>query len=86
MFSQFKKFGIRKEDFFGCTPLRDERGDEIMLYLKRHSQFECFIALDDQQFYGSKFPPDRLVLTDPDAGITEEVKRSCVEKLGARGE
>ena len=86
MFSQFKKFGIRKEDFLGRTPLRDERGGEIMLYLKRHPQVECFIALDDQPFYGSKFPPDRLVLTEPDAGITEEVKCSCVEKLGARGE
>ena len=81
MFFQFKKNGIYKEHFLGKTPLCGERGDEIMAYLKSHPQISAYVALDDQPFYCSKFPNDRLVLTLAETGITEEVKQLCIEKL-----
>ena len=60
MFRQLKPFGITRENFLGRTPLRGERGDEIMAYL---------------------FPQDRLILTKPESGITENVKNACIRKL-----
>ena len=81
MFFQFKKYGIYKEHFLGRTPLCGERGNEIMAYLKSHPQIVNYIALDDQLFYRSKFPKDRLIRTHVETGITEEVKQLCVAKL-----
>ena len=81
MFRQFKPFGITKENFLGRTPLRGERGDEIMAYLKKRPQIETFVALDDEPFYSSAFPQDRLILTKPESGITENVKNACIRKL-----
>ena len=74
MFRQLKPFGITRENFLGRTPLRGERGDEIMAYLKKRPQIETFVALDD-------FPQDRLILTKPESGITENVKNACIRKL-----
>ena len=71
MFRQLKPFGITRENFLGRTPLRGERGDEIMAYLKKRPQIETFVALDD----------DRLILTKPESGITENVKNACIRKL-----
>lgn len=81
MFRQFKLFGITKENFLGRTPLRDERGDEIMAYLKKRPQIETFVAVDDEPFYSRVFPKDRLILTKPESGITESVKEACIRKL-----
>ena len=81
MFRQFKAFGITRENFLGRTPLRGERGDEIMAYLKKRPQIETFVALDDERFYSRAFPQDRLILTKPESGITENVKNACIRKL-----
>lgn len=81
MFRQLKPFGITRENFLGRTPLRGERGDEIMAYLKKRPQIETFVALDDEPFYSSAFPQDRLILTKPESGITESVKEACIRKL-----
>ena len=81
MFRQFKPFGITRENFLGRTPLRGERGDEIMAYLKKRPQIETFVALDDERFYSRAFPQDRLILTKPESGITENVKNACIRKL-----
>ena len=81
MFRQLKPFGITRENFLGRTPLRGERGDEIMAYLKKHPQIETFVALDDEPFYSRVFPKDRLILTKPESGITESVKEACIRKL-----
>ena len=81
MFRQFKLFGITKENFLGRTPLRDERGDEIMAYLKKRPRIETFVAVDDEPFYSRVFPKDRLILTKPESGITENVKNACIRKL-----
>ena len=81
MFRQFKPFGITRENFLGRTPLRGERGDEIMAYLKKRPQIETFVAVDDERFYSRAFPQDRLILTKPESGITESVKEACIRKL-----
>ena len=81
MFRQLKPFGITRENFLGRTPLRGERGNEIMAYLKKRPQIETFVALDDEPFYSSAFPQDRLILTKPESGITENVKNACIRKL-----
>ena len=81
MFRQLKPFGITRENFRGRTPLRGERGDEIMAYLKKRPQIETFVALDDERFYSRAFPQDRLILTKPESGITENVKNACIRKL-----
>ena len=81
MFRQLKPYGITRENFLGRTPLRGERGDEIMAYLKKRPQIETFVALDDEPFYSSAFPQDRLILTKPESGITENVKNACIRKL-----
>ncbi len=81
MFRQLKPFGITRENFLGRTPLRGERGDEIMAYLKKRPQIETFVALDDERFYSRAFPQDRLILTKPESGITENVKNACIRKL-----
>ena len=81
MFRQLKPFGITRENFLGRTPLRGERGDEIMAYLKKHPQIETFVAVDDERFYSRAFPQDRLILTKPESGITESVKEACIRKL-----
>lgn len=81
MFRQLKPFGITRENFLGRTPLRGERGDEIMAYLKKRPQIETFVALDDEPFYSRAFPQDRLILTKPESGITEDVKNACIRKL-----
>ena len=81
MFRQLKPSGITRENFLGRTPLRGERGDEIMAYLKKRPQIETFVALDDEPFYSSAFPQDRLILTKPESGITENVKNACIRKL-----
>lgn len=81
MFRQFKPFGITKENFLGRTPLRDDRGDEVMVYLKRHPQIDRFVALDDQPFYSKGFPQERLILTKEESGITEEIKVRCIAIL-----
>ena len=81
MFRQFKPFGITRENFLGRTPLRGERGDEIMAYLKKRPQIETIVALDDERFYSRAFPQDRLILTKPESGITENVKNACIRKL-----
>ena len=81
MFRQFKPFGITRGNFLGRTPLRGERGDEIMAYLKKRPQIETFVALDDERFYSRAFPQDRLILTKPESGITENVKNACIRKL-----
>lgn len=81
MFRQLKPFGITRENFLGRTPLRGERGDEIVAYLKKRPQIETFVALDDERFYSRAFPQDRLILTKPESGITENVKNACIRKL-----
>ena len=81
MFRQFRPFGITKEDFLGRTPLRNERGDEIAAYLKKRPQIETYVAVDDEPFYSSVFPKDRLILTKPESGITEKIKEECIRKL-----
>ena len=81
MFRQLKPFGITRENFLGRTPLRGERGDEIMAYLKKRPKIETFVALDDERFYSRAFPQDRLILTKPESGITENVKNACIRKL-----
>ena len=81
MFRQLKPFGITRENFLGRTPLRGERGDEIMAYLKKRPQIETFVALDDERFYSRAFPKDRLILTKPESGITEIIKEACIRKL-----
>lgn len=81
MFRQLKPFGLTRENFLGRTPLRGERGDEIMAYLKKRPQIETFVALDDERFYSRAFPQDRLILTKPESGITENVKNACIRKL-----
>ena len=81
MFRQLKPFGVTRENFLGRTPLRGERGDEIMAYLKKRPQIETFVALDDERFYSRAFPQDRLILTKPESGITENVKNACIRKL-----
>ena len=81
MFRQFKPFGITKECFLGRTPLYGERGDEIMAYLKKRPQIEKFIAVDDEPFYSRVFPKDRLILTKPESGITENIKEKCIKKI-----
>ena len=81
MFRQLKPFGITRENFLGRTPLRGERGDEIMAYLKKRPQIEMFVAVDDERFYSRAFPQDRLILTKPESGITEIIKEACIRKL-----
>ena len=81
MFRQLKPFGVTRENFLGRTPLRGERGDEIMAYLKKRPQIETFVAVDDERFYSRAFPQDRLILTKPESGITESVKEACIRKL-----
>ena len=81
MFRQLKPFGITRENFLGRTPLRGERGDEIMAYLKKRPQIETFVAVDDEPFYSRVFPKDRLILTKPESGITEIIKEACIRKL-----
>lgn len=81
MFRQLKPFGVTRENFLGRTPLRGERGDEIMAYLKKRPQIETFVAVDDERFYSRAFPQDRLILTKPESGITENVKNACIRKL-----
>ena len=81
MFRQFKPFGITKEKFLGRTPLRDDRGDEVMAYLKRRPQIDRFVALDNQAFCSKEFPQERLILTKEESGITEEIKVRCIAIL-----
>ena len=81
MFRQLKPFGITRENFLGRTPLRGERGNEIMAYLKKRPQIETFVAVDDEPFYSRVFPKDRLILTKPESGITEIIKEACIRKL-----
>ena len=81
MFRQFRPFGITRENFLGRTPLRGERGDEIVAYVKKRPQIDAFVALDDEPFYSRVFPKDRLILTDPESGITESIKEECIRKL-----
>ena len=86
MLRQFKPFGIVKEDFIGKTPLLDERGQEILSYLKKHSEIDTFVALDDETYECEAFPYDRLILTESHSGITEIVRDLCIQKLQKEGE
>ena len=81
MLRQFKPFAITKEDFIGMTSLLNDRGNEIMAYLKRHPQINRFVALDDQPFFSKRFPQEKLILTKAESGITEEIKVRCIARL-----
>ena len=83
LFEQLRLFGIAKEDFLGGTPLLEERGEEILAYLKRHREIRKFVALDDEPFDCLKFPREKLILTEHAFGITDAVKEKCICLLNA---
>ncbi|MFQ7036167.1 hypothetical protein ESZ91_02600 [Candidatus Borkfalkia ceftriaxoniphila] len=81
MFKQFKPYGITREDFLGKTPSLQDRGDEILAYIKKHPQIEKFVALDDEEYNSYAFPYGRLLLTKEESGITEMIKNKCIQML-----
>lgn len=81
MLRQFAPFGITVADFIGVTPLKRDRGDEIMAFLETHPSIDSFVAVDDEHFHSVRFPAERLVLTEQSTGITETVKHRCIAKL-----
>ncbi|MDE7464451.1 MAG: hypothetical protein K2M48_05420 [Clostridiales bacterium] len=78
---QLKPFGITSADFIGGTPLMDHRGDEVMTFIERHPEIGTFVAVDDEDYSGDRFPADRLVLTQLERGITESAKELIIQKL-----
>lgn len=81
MLRQLRPFGISKGDFLGKTPLMRNRGEEITAYLSRHPEITAYVAVDDEDFSGGRFPAERFVLTKLARGITEEVKNIIIGKL-----
>lgn len=81
MLSQLLPFGITLNDFIGRTPSLFGRDEEVSAYLKAHPEIDSFIAVDDENFCSSKFPRDRLVLTDERSGITDRIMNICIELL-----
>ncbi len=80
---QLRPFGITSADFIGRTPLMTHRGDEIAAFIERHPEIGTFVAVDDEDFSGDRFPSDKLVLTKLERGITEPIKESIIQKLNA---
>ena len=78
---QLKPFGITSADFIGGTPDIQHRGDEVMTFVERHPEIGAYVAVDDEDFSGERFPTDRLVLTKLERGITEEAKAEIIHKL-----
>ena len=74
-------FGITDADFIGSTPNMTHRGDEIMTFVERHPEISAFVAVDDEDFSGDRFPADRLALTKLERGITEPIKELIIQKL-----
>lgn len=84
MLTQFAPFGITADDFAGKTPSLSGRDGEVAYYVCKHPEIENYIAVDDELFCDGKVPRDRLILTDERSGITDEIMKSCIEKLGDR--
>jgi hypothetical protein len=84
MLAQFKPFGITRKDFIGVTPLLKRRSDEIMTFAETHSEIDIFVAVDDEDFSDARFPAEKLVLTEQERGITEDVKCEIIKKLGTK--
>lgn len=78
---QLRPFGITSADFIGGTPNMTHRGDEVMTFVERHPEIGTFVAVDDEDFSGARFPADRLVLTKLERGITEREKALIIQKL-----
>lgn len=78
---QLAPFGITNADFIGSTPNMTHRGDEIMTFVARHPEIGAFVAVDDEDFSGDRFPADRLALTELERGITEPIKELIIRKL-----
>lgn len=78
---QLKPFGITSADFLGVTPLMQSRDAEVMTFVERHPEISTYVAVDDEDFSGELFPPDRFVLTKLERGITEPVKQLIIQKL-----
>lgn len=78
---QLRPFGISGADFIGGTPILEDRGDEIMTFVERHPEIGVFVAVDDEDFSGERFPADRLALTKQNLGITEPIKSLIIQKL-----
>ena len=76
-----RPFGITNADFIGSTPDLTHRGEEIMTFVARHPEIGAFVAVDDEDFSGDRFPADRLALTKLERGITEPVKNLIIQKL-----
>ena len=80
---QLKPFGVTFEDFIGAPPSLMHRGDEVMTFIAHHPEIGTFVAVDDEDFSGDRFPADRLVLTKLERGITEPVKALIIRKLNS---
>lgn len=78
---QLKPFGITSADFIGGTPNLQHRGDEVMTFVEQHPEIGTFVAVDDEDFSGDRFPADRLALTKLERGITEPIKTLIIQKL-----
>ena len=78
---QLKPFGITGTDFIGGTPIKQHRADEVMTFVEQHPEIEMFVAVDDEDFSGDRFPADRLALTELERGITEPIKTLIIQKL-----
>ena len=76
-----RPFGITSADFIGGTPSLKHRGDEVMTFVERHPEIGTFVAVDDEDFSGARFPADRFVWTKLERGITEPAKTLIIQKL-----
>ena len=78
---QLAPFGITGADFIGGTPVMEHRGEEVMTFVESHPEIGTFVAVDDEDYSGDRFPADRLVVTKLERGITEPVNESIIQKL-----
>lgn len=78
---QLGPFGVTGADFIGGTPVRENRADEVMTFIEQHPEIGVFVAVDDEDYSGDRFPADRLVVTELERGITEPIKEIIIKKL-----
>ncbi len=81
MLKQLKAYGITAGDFFRKTGIKDSRAKEIYSCLQRHPEITNYVILDDEQIVSTYIPKEKIIRTQVDSGITDEIKNQCIEKL-----
>ncbi len=79
LFEFLKPYSITRDDFIGKTKLLESRAKEIYSYLKKHTEIEDYIILDDEDMASPLIPQGKQFKTDPQKGITKSIADKCIQ-------